>query len=168
MNRLTCASAITALLVAGCGCLSDPPSNASLHYRDPGYGFTFSLPASWQGYSVLAEQWEGQTYSAAVDSLVVAEHGPMIVLRHPQWQAGDPYQDIPILIFAREQWAAYRQGGFEIGAGGFQFEIGHNLKFVFTMSTRYNADDSVQGWKEADEIVERNRAANAPSLFPRL
>lgn len=168
MNRLTCASALTALLVAGCGSLSDPSSNASLRYRDPRSGFTFSLPASWQGYSVMTQPWEGQTYSPATDSLVAAERGPMIVLRHPQWKTGDPCQDIPVLVFTREQWAAYRQGRFEVGAGGFQFEIGHNLKFVFTISTRYNADDSVPGWQEADQIVELNRAANAPSLFPRL
>lgn len=168
MNRLTCVSATTALLVAGCGSLRDPPSKAAFHYCDPRSGFTFSLPASWQGYSVMTQQWGGQTYSPATDSLVAAECGPMIVLRHPQWKADDPYQDIPVLVFTREQWAAYRQGRFEVGAGGFQFEIGHNLKFVFAISTRYNADDSVPGWKEADEIVERNRAANAPSLFPRL
>jgi hypothetical protein len=168
MNRFTCASAITALLVAGCGCLSDPPSNASLRYRSPLYDITFSLPPGWQGYSVMTQTWGGQTYSPATDSLVATERGPMIVLRHPQWKAGAPYQDIPVLVFTREQWAAYRQGRFEVGAGGFQFEIGHNLKFVFTISTRYNADDSVQGWKQVDEIVERNRAANAPSLFPRL
>jgi len=41
----------------------------------PGSG---SAPA--QGYSVLVQQWNGQT----TDKVVVPEHGPMIVLRHPQ------------------------------------------------------------------------------------
>jgi len=135
-------------------------------YHNVQYDFTFFLPAIWQGYSVLVQQWEGRTYLAAADKVVVTEHGPVIVLRHPQWKAGDHYQDIPIEVFTRSQWEAYHQGRFSIGAGGIEEEIGHNPKYVFATSSRFNADDTVKGWKEADDIVERNRAANAPHLHP--
>jgi hypothetical protein len=90
----------------------------------------------------------------------------MIVLRHPQWTTSNPYQDIPILVFTRNQWEADKQGRFAIGAGGFDEEIGHNSKYVFAISSRFNAADAVKGWKEATETVERNRAASEPHLHP--
>ncbi len=167
----------------------DHQSAAQVLYHNARYNFTFSLPASWRGYSVLAQQWEGQTYmpaairerasmisaslicvdmaSSARDEVVVTEHGPIIVLRHPQWKASDPYQDIHILVFTRSQWEAHHQGRFGgIGAGGVEEEIGHNSKYVFAISSRFNAADSVKGWKEATDIVGRHMAANAPRLHP--
>src|SRR5437867_5569190 len=97
MKKFLYASAITSLLAAGCGSSNVPThqSDAPVLYHNSQYGFTFSLPASWQGYSVLLQQWDGQTYLAAADKLVVSEHGPAIVLRHPQWKASEHYQDVP-------------------------------------------------------------------------
>lgn len=166
MKSLLCVPAISALLVSGCGGVkvSDHTSDAPLIYHNPQYDFTFSLPASWRGYSVSMQQWEGQTYSAAADKAEVTEHGPIIVLRHPQWRADDPWQDIPIMVYTRSQWEADKQGRFSIGAGGFDEEIGHNRKYVFGISSRFNAADSVKGWREATDIVDRNRAANGPHL----
>ena len=168
MKKLLYTSIATALLAAGCGSLNAPshPSGLPLRYHDAQYDFTFFLPASWQGYSVLTQQWEAQTYSAATDKVVVAEHGPMIVLRHPQWKASDPYQDIPILVFTRSQWEAEHQGKFFPYAGGVIFEMQHNDKYVFGIYSRFNADDTVKGWKEADDFVTRNRNANGPQLHP--
>ena len=168
MKRFLYASTIAALLTAGCGGLKVPnrPSGAPVLYHNAQYGFTFFLPASWQGYSVLVQRWEGTTYLATMDKVVVTEHGPLIVLRHPRWKNSDRYQDVPILVFSRSQWEADRQGRFSIGAGGYDAEIGHNPEYVFAVSSRFNADDSVKGWKEATDIVERNRAANGPHLDP--
>lgn len=168
MKSLLCVPAISALLVSGCGGVnvSDHPSDAPLVYRNPQYDFTFSLPAGWRGYSVLRQQWDGVSYSPAKDTTAVIAHGTIIVLRHPQWQADDPWQDIPIMVFTRGQWEADKQGRFSIGAGGFDEEIGHNRKYVFGISSRFNAADSVKGWREATDIVDRNRAANAPHLHP--
>ena len=135
-----------------------------LKYRNAEYGFTFSLPASWQGYSVLAEQWEGKTHLASVDTEVVTERGPVIVIRHPQWKDSDHYQDIPIRVFTRAQWEVSRQGSLGIDAGGVNSEIDSNSNYVFAVGSRFNADDTVNGWKEAGEIVERNRAANIAHL----
>ena len=90
----------------------------------------------------------------------------MIVLRHPEWKAGDPRQDIPILVLTRRQWQSEREGRLRIIAGGVEDEIAHNSNYVFEVSSRFNADDSVKGWKEAADIVSRNMDANKPHLDP--
>jgi hypothetical protein len=142
------------------------PSGLPVLYRNTQYDFTFFLPASWQRYSALVQQWDGQTYLPAVDRGAVVEHGPAIVLRHPQWKPDDRYQDIPVLVFTRRQWNAEHHGKFVIGVGGVDEEIAHNPHYVFAISSRFNADDSVKGWEEAGRIVERNRDVNGPHLYP--
>ena len=93
---------------------------------------------------------------------MVVERGPTLVLRHPQWTAGEPYQDIPIFVFTRRQWETHHQE--PVGAGGIDEELAHNSKYVFAISSRYNADDSVKGWKETSDAVERNRCER-PHLY---
>jgi hypothetical protein len=168
MKKLLYASTITVLLATGCGSLNAPnrPSGLPLRYHNAQYDFTFFLPASWQGYSVLPQQWEAQIRSADTREVVGSEHGPVIVLRDPHWKASEPYQDIPILVFTRSQWDAEHQGKFFPYAGGVIFEMQHNDNYVFGIYSRFNADDTVKGWKEADDIVTRNQAANATHLYP--
>ena len=158
MQKRLFASTIAALLTCGCGRVNVPAhsSGARVAYHNEQFDFTFSLSASWQGYSVLVQQWEGHA---------VPERGPMIILRHPRWKTIDPYQDIPILVFTRSQWEANRGAGLCIGAGGLEYEIGHNRKYAFAISSRFNVDDSVKGWREATDVVEQNMAANAPRLY---
>jgi len=141
------------------------PSGLPLRYHNAHYDLTFFLPPAWQGYSVLVQQWEGRTYFPGADEETVTERGPLIVLRHPQWQANDPCQDIPILVFTRSQWDAHHQGKFSIGAGGIEQEIRHNFKFVFAISSRFNSGE-FKGWQEAGHLIEQNRAASAPHLYP--
>jgi hypothetical protein len=150
--------------VAGC---CAPNSSKRLHdlplcYHNSQYDFTFSLPASWRGYGVVIQQWAVQRYLDISDRLVVTERGPILVLRHPKWTASDPCQDIPILVFTRRQWETHHPGN--VGAGGVDEEINHNAKYVFAISSRYNADDSVKGWKETSDVVKRNRDAR-PHLY---
>jgi hypothetical protein len=160
-------SIVMALLASGCANAPTHPSALPLRYHNKEYGLVFSLPPSWQGYSVLSHQWEGISYSPAKDATVVTAQGLMIVLRHPQWTANDPYQDIPLMVFTRSQWNSGKRGGFGVGDGGFDEEMWHNQKYVFAMSSRYNAADDVKGWKEVADIVEQNHAANSmPSLYP--
>ena len=158
----------------GCSTAHTDLSDLPIHYYNPQYDFTFSLPASWRGYSVLIQQWDSELEdeSAKVGMqggqiVLTRESGPMVVLRHPQWKTNDLYQDIPIEVFTRSQWKAYkREGKFLIGAGGFEEEVEHNAKYVFAISSRFNADDSVKEWHEANVIVEQNEAANQPTLYP--
>jgi hypothetical protein len=149
------------VMVLTSGCYSPKsskhPAGLPLCYRNAQCDFTFHLPASWRGYGVVVQQWGGQTYLAAVDRAEVTQRGAILILRHPQWTAKDPYQDIPILVFTRSQWNGMRQGRFVVGAGGVWQEIKHTPQYVFAISSRFNADDSVKGWKETSEAVERNR-----------
>jgi hypothetical protein len=142
------------------------PSGLPVLYRNTQYDFTFFLPAGWQGYSMLAQQWDGETYLPAVDRDAIVEHGPEIVLRNPQWKPDDRCQDIRILVFTRRQWDAEHHGKFVVGVGGFDEEIAHNPNYVFAISSRFNADDSVKSWEEAGRIVDRNKNINAPHLYP--
>lgn len=166
MKQSLLAFSITALLLSACSSLhpSTHPSDAPLVYRNAEFGLMFYLPDTWRGYSVPVQQWQGHEYVPARDEVVATDNGPIIVLRHPHWQASDRYQDIPISVFTRSQWETHHAG--TIGAGGVDLEVGHNAKFVFAVHSRFNADDSINGWKEATEIVERNRISNLPSLYP--
>jgi len=171
MRRLLEISAVAALLTGGCSSMNvaSQPSGLPLRYHNARYDFTFYLPARWRGYSSLVQQWEGVAYSPVTDSLVAVGHGQMITLRHPGWRPDAPYQDIPILVFARAQWDALHRGELwpSLFAGGVMDELWHNQKYVFAMSSRYNADDEVEARKEAANIVEWNQSANGmPRLYP--
>jgi hypothetical protein len=151
-------SIVTALLASGCANAPTHPSALSLCYDNKEFGLVVFLPAAWQGYSVLIQQWDSET-----------GHGPMITLRHPQWKASAPYQDIPILVFTRAQWDFLHQGKLwpSLYAGGVMNVLWHNQTSVFGISSRYNATDDVKGWNEVVEIVERNHAAHGmPPLYP--
>ena len=68
------------------------PSGLPVIYHNSEYDFTFFLPASWRGYSVLVQQWDAVDGSQSK----VTDHGPVIVLRHPkrnQTANGPPLHD---------------------------------------------------------------------------
>jgi hypothetical protein len=139
-----------------------------IRYHNPQYHLTFLLPAIWQKYSVLVEQWDGETYSPTTDKTIVVGHGPMITLRPPGWQSSAPSQDIMIVVFTRDQWDALHHGKFwpSLFAGGMMMELWHNQSFVFAMSSRYNWGE-LEGSKEVAQIIEQNRAANKMrNLYP--
>ena len=171
MRKLLYISVVAVLLATGCRSVNvaRQPTDLPLRYHDARYNLTFCLPASWREYSVSIQRLEDVRYSPAKDKPIIVGHTPMITLRHPQWQADAPYQDIPILVFARAQWDALHHGKLWPSpfAGGTMDELWHNERFVFAMSSRYNAADEVMGWKEAADIVEQNRTANEmPHLYP--
>jgi hypothetical protein len=150
--KYLCRSIIVVWLVSGCNSFNETqhPAGLPLRYHAERYSFTFFLPASWQGYSVIAKQWISA--SPKQTGLV-----PMIVLRHPCWKTDDRYEDIPILVFTRRQWEATASDN--IFAGGVAEEVGQNREYVFAIHNRFNWDQ-LKGWKEAGEIVELNSAAN--------
>jgi hypothetical protein len=145
------------------------PSPLPVRYHNARYDLTFYLPGSWRDYSVSIHQLEDQRYSPAEDRQIVVGHTPMITLRHPKWRASAPYQDIPILAFTRVQWDALHHGELwpSVFAGGVMDELWHTERFVFAISSRYNAADEVRGWKEVADIVEQNCVGNTmPHLYP--
>ena len=167
----------TALLAASCHSLktASQPSGLPLRYHNAQYGLTFFLPAGWRGYSVLVQQWDAPLHSADYQSEVGRESGPIIVLRNPHWRVDDHYQDIPIMVFTRSQWADEEQQRFFPYACGLIGELWHNPKYVFGMWTRYedldiqnNSGAEVKGVGEARDIIKGNRAANdMPPLYPK-
>ncbi|MBX5477046.1 MAG: hypothetical protein IRZ18_08000 [Clostridia bacterium] len=122
-------------------------------YKNTEYGFTFTLPESWKGYSIVTGQWEGAAVDGQ-DAGKIVETGPMISIRHPQWTAEHPRQDIPIMIFTLAQWDALQQGKFHIGAAPINpSELGRNDQYVFALPARYNYSFPT-GYEEVEQILE--------------
>ena len=170
MRILVPSSAIIVLLATGCANMdvTSQPSDLPVCYHSARYDLTFYLPASWRSYSVSVQQLEDERYSPAEDRQVIVGHTPMITLRHPQWQASAPYQDIPILVFTRAQWDALHHGALwpSLFAGGVMDELWHSQKFVFAMSSRYNWSE-LNGMREVEHTVEQNCAAHKMQhLYP--
>ena len=161
MNTKMYALILAAVLVIGCRSVDAPsaPSGLPVIYHNAEYDFTFFLPASWGGYSVLLQQW----FTVDVPPSMATEQGPEIVLRHPKWKASEPYQDIPIRVFTRRQWGD-GDGPPGLDAGGVNEEIAHNAKYVFAVWSRFNHDESRIGWEAANDIVGWNIEVNRPHL----
>ncbi len=59
--------------------IATPTTASSISYDNTKYGFTFTLPLSWTGYTLVNETWQG----LSVETVVVVETGPLISIRHP-------------------------------------------------------------------------------------
>jgi hypothetical protein len=123
-----------------------------MDYRNSQYGFSFTLPASWKGYSIVTDQWQGYTSGELGD--VLAQQGPLISIRHPLWTSADPRQDIPIMVFTLPQWDSLQREEFHIGAAPIgPSELGRNAKYVFALPARYNFAFPT-GWEEVQKILD--------------
>ncbi|MGI6317606.1 MAG: stalk domain-containing protein [Dethiobacteria bacterium] len=133
----------------------DEPQDNSIVYRNTRYGFSFSLPKSWEGYTIVTDQWEGISLERAKSGRVV-ERGPILSIRHPKWTSKNPRQDIPIMIFTLEQWKSLQQGKFSVGAAPVgPTELDRNSKYVFALPARYNYAFPT-GYEEVERILEGN------------
>lgn len=125
-------------------------NSEKVEYKDTKYGFSFSLPQSWKGYSIINDKWEG----SATGSSQISETGLLLAIRHPQWTSGNQRQDIPIMIFTKSQWDLLQQDKFHIGAAPIgPRELGRNSKYVFALPARYNFAFPT-GYEEVEEILE--------------
>jgi hypothetical protein len=156
-----------AVLLSGCESDNVPKRSAELpvRYHNAKYGLTFALPAGWRGYSLVMQEWVGRQSDNKTGEIIRTERGPEIVLRHPKWTASNPRQDIPIRVFTRAQWEDVHQEIVWIDAGGTTDEICHNRNYVFGVHGRFNWGEAT-GWEETSKIVDQNRAANGPRLYP--
>lgn len=136
-------------------CLGAYEDNNSIKYENTRYGFSFTLPKSWQGYAIITDQWEGLPVN---DSQTggKSETGPMISIRHPDWTSQNPRQDIPIMVFTTDQWNSLQQDKFHIGAAPIgPSELGHNSQYVFALPARYNFAFPA-GFEEVETILNGN------------
>lgn len=130
----------------------DEPSDTSIVYKNTDYGFTFSLPANWTGYSIVKDTWKG--YPLTKD--VVASSGPKLLIRNPKWTTAAPYEDLPILVFTISQWQAYLAEDFSVSAAPIlASELARNNTYVFALPPRWNFDASI-GYEEALDIMAKS------------
>jgi hypothetical protein len=169
MRRLLFLSTTTAFLATACGTSNPPghPAGFPLRYHDTKTGFTFYLPETWRGYSVLHNEWLGQTYVPANDENITVTRGPVFVLRHPHWTASKMYQDMTLVVYTRSQWDGEKQGTFSCTyfAGGTMVELWHNHNYVLAMST-HEGKAELEGWQEVNEIVSQNVQTSPPHVYP--
>lgn len=123
----------------------------SIVYKNAQYGFEFTLPASWKGYKIVTDKWEGLPAGGETP----VETGPIIIIRNPLWTEEIPYQDIPIMILTTAQWDSLQKGDFHIGAAPIgPSELGRNSEYVFALPARYNYSFPA-GYEEVENILSR-------------
>lgn len=125
----------------------------SIVYNNAQYGFSFTLPVSWKGYTIITDYWKGiPSGMSTEDSGTVT--GPLISIRHPLWTSTNPRQDIPIMVFTQNQWKSLQRDEFHIGAAPIgPSELGHNSHFVFALPARYNFAFPA-GYEEVESILK--------------
>lgn len=126
----------------------------SIVYANTQYDFSFSLPKSWEGYTIVNDKWEGLAFDEQGQKTV--ETGPEICIRHPEWTSQNPRQDIPIMIFTLKQWKSLQKDEFHIGAAPVgPSELGRNSGYVFALPARYNFAFPT-GYEEVENILKNN------------
>lgn len=139
------------------------PAAATITYTNTEYGFSFTLPESWSGYTIIAETWVGNPLGEGS-----GENGPRLFIRHPGWTAEAPYEDLPILVFTTTQWDGYLAEEFAVGAAPIKAsELGRNNQYVFALPARWDFDYSL-GVEEARNIMANQplRAFAVPAPAP--
>jgi uncharacterized protein YceK len=124
--------------------------SSSILYKNTQYGFNFILPKSWEGFSIITGNWEGNDVATGK----VTEKGPLISIRHPKWTSKEPRQDIPIMVFTLDQWNLIQKEQFHTGAAPFgPSELGRNNIYVLALPARYNYAFPT-GYEEVEDILK--------------
>jgi hypothetical protein len=173
--NVTATTTLTSTSATAVSTTSTSEPATSIEYRNTDYGFTFSLPESWKGYSIMTQQWEGfpnNANGAASDDTPV--YGPEILIVHPLWTVEHPRQDIPIMVFTLAQWDQVQQAELTVGAAPIPpSELGRNATYLFALPARYNYAFPT-GYEEVAKILEGNplrgtgTAAVSPTSEPQL
>ena len=158
---LACAATVPATLLA-----QNTPSPASsptsiptpLVYRNLQYGFCFRLPADWKGYTIVTQQWSG-TMLTGPDAGKQTENGPQLLIRNPKWTEGDPYKDIPIMVFTPSQWKLADGANADMAVSAAPIgpaELGQNKSYVFALPPRWIGFYDVKGIDEVQALMNQN------------
>jgi hypothetical protein len=128
-------------------------AQAKIIYRNSAYGFCFVLPASWKGYTIVAEKWNGTVFSSGQ-----AVHGPQLLIRNPKWTEEAPYQDITIMVFTPAEWQHVEDGDMGVSAAPVgPSELGHNSRYVFALPPRWIGFIDTLGQDEVNSWMSQNR-----------
>jgi hypothetical protein len=127
---------------------ADKSQAATVVYRNREYGFSFTLPASWKGYTVVWSEWSGSpvTTNGRPEHLL---RGPQVLIRHPKWTQENPREDLPLMIYTIAQW---NESPVVSAAPYYPWEFGRNSKYVFAVPPRWD-NDSSEGVEEAEKIM---------------
>lgn len=121
-------------------------------YTNNDFGFTFALPDSWKGYTLVKTTWDGIAPGSPASTIYAT--GPIISIRHPSWSKEEQMQDIPVMIFTLSQWNGLQQDLFHIGAAPINpSELGRNANYVFALPARYNFAFP-RDYEEVEKILE--------------
>jgi len=124
----------------------------SVIYVNSQYGFTFTLPKSWDGYTIVTEEWEGYTIGGN-ETPKVTDKGPKLSIRHPKWAKDAPRQDIPVMVFTIDQWYRVQEEKLSVSAAPIPpSELDSNSKYVFALPARYNFA-FLEGFEEVEDII---------------
>ncbi|HEX4320343.1 MAG TPA: hypothetical protein VHZ52_05540 [Acidobacteriaceae bacterium] len=121
-------------------------------YVNRQYRFKLTLPPGWEGYSVVKSEWNDSSPTVGA----YAKSGPQLTFRHPKWTEANPYQDIPIMIFTKAQWAHIDD--LVVNAAPFPPEkIAENAQYVFALPPRWvGYSDALQS-HEVGEWMAKQR-----------
>ena len=126
---------------------------ATIVYHNAAYGFCFSVPESWKGYTIVSEQWRGTILSSGQ-----VVHGPQLLIRNPKWTEENQYQDIFIMIFTPAQWQQVENVDMSVSAAPIgPSELGHNSRYVFALPPRWIGFTDDLGQQELETWMRQNR-----------
>lgn len=126
----------------------------AVEYRNEQYGFGITFPSDWSGYSVVAGTWQGRTQDEQGETTGTYT-GPEIILRHPQWAAAAPWQDIPVMVFTHDEWTLVEQQTLGVSAAPIApSKLGENAKFVFALPPRWIGFVDTLGQATAGKVPE--------------
>jgi hypothetical protein len=128
----------------------------SVVYTNKKYGFRFSLPETWRGYSIRISEWgggDGRTYQPG-EAMPPAITGPLISIGNPLSTDSNPRQNIPIMVFTKAQWKLVEEGKLIVSAAPVgPSELGRNAKYVFALPPRFDYAD-LPGREEVGQIIQ--------------
>ncbi len=125
-------------------------ATSTVTHKDTEFGFTFTMPINWKGYSVVKSSWEGYPLVEGTPK----QSGTELRLRNPKWTQALPYEDIPVMVFTLAEWNSYQAKNFTVSAAPYLAgELGRNNVYVFALPPRWDFDNR-EGFKEAGDIVK--------------
>ena len=135
------------------GTVTPVPQRKDITYSNTEYGFEFTLPTSWEGYTIMTEDWQGIALTGEKQGEVI-ETGIKLMIRHPEWTEDNPRQDIPIMVFTLDQWDKVSKEEIAVSAAPLgPTELGRNEGYVFALPPRYNFAFPT-GYEEVDQILQ--------------
>ena len=132
-------------------------ANSSVIYRNDQYGFTLTLPQSWEPSFVILDTWGGSTYDASGNT-TASYGGPEITIHHTD-DYHDRWQPVPIMVFTPAQWKLIESEQLIVSAAPYgPGEIGRNSKYIFAEPPRWIGFTDSLGQDEARAIMDSFKA----------